>query len=276
MKPEPKKLQLQYTGFLNTEQLIFAPFEFPFLNFQLKNFSDTLPDDFVMPQNIRLGQRMEVFMSAALKNEHYTIRAKNLQIIANKRTLGELDFILEDHKEKKLIHLEMVYKFYFYRPEIEGDWRAKLIGPNAKDQLIFKLNKLSQHQFPILKNRNTQLYLKDLRLLDRYIEQQIYFKAQIFVPFKFTTDQVISKFQNCVAGIYFRREQLDFFLNSEYTYYIPPKNDWVSKPSEFEEFLPYRSFYKKISAALEEQRSCMFWVKDCNTKVCKRHFATWW
>ena len=274
--PELNKLQLQYNGFLNTGQLLFTPFEFPFSNFQLKNFSKTLPHNFRMPENIRLGQRMEVFMSAALTNEDYAIHSKNLQIIANKQTLGELDFILEDPNQKKMIHLEMVYKFYFYRPEIAGDWRAKLIGPNAKDQLVYKLDKLVQHQFPILKNTNTQLYLKDLNLINRKIDQQVYFKAQIFTPFEFQLEQGDSQIQNCIAGNYFTQEQLSFFSNKECTFYIPPKNDWVSKPSETEEFLQYRNFYKKISAVLEEQRACMFWVKDCNTKVCNRHFATWW
>jgi len=77
-------------------------------------------------------------MEAALTANDYTILAKNLQIIAEKKTLGELDFIVEA-PANEFIHIEMVYKFYLYDPDRKGSWIEKLVGPNLKDHLSFKV-----------------------------------------------------------------------------------------------------------------------------------------
>ena len=269
-------LQLQYTGFLTTEQLLFSAAEFPFTNFKMEDSPPILPYGFDIPQNIRLGQRMEVFMAAALSNTRYNLKAKNLQIIAEKQTLGELDFIIENHISKEIIHLEMVYKFYFYRPEIKGSWIDKLVGPNAKDKLRYKLDKLKDHQFPILNTSETKGYLEKLDLSKVRIKQKICFKAQIFVPLGFQITNEIGSVKKCLKGNYFTLRQLEFLEKEPYRYYIPPKNDWVSEPNNVTINLSYLEFYQKISAALKEQRSCMFWILDCNSKLSKRHFATWW
>ncbi|RXG17599.1 hypothetical protein DSM03_102476 [Leeuwenhoekiella aestuarii] len=268
-------LQQQYIGFLNTPQLLFNPDEFPYSNFQLTEVKENLPKDFKMPDSIRLGQRMEVLMEAALSSHRYQILSKNLQVIAKKQTLGELDFIVKDLTLKKTIHLEMVYKFYFYRPELTGSWIDKLIGPNAKDALRFKLNKLKSHQFPILYRTETANYLKTLDLKAEKLLQQMSFKAQIYLPLNHKINEVkISK--DPIQGFYFRLEELKFFNKTDFSFYIPSKNDWVSAPIlKTTQTDRFSVFYKKINAALKEQRSCMFWVFESDTKV-QRHFATWW
>ncbi|MFD2828074.1 DUF1853 family protein [Leeuwenhoekiella polynyae] len=268
-------LQQQYIGFLNTPQLVFNSDEFPYSNFQLTEVKKNLPKDFKMPDSIRLGQRMEVLMEAALSSHRYQILSKNLQIIAEKQTLGELDFIVNDLTLKKTIHLEMVYKFYFYRPELTGNWIDKIIGPNAKDKLRFKLNKMSSHQFPILYRPETTSYLKSLNLKAEDLMQQISFKAQIYLPLNHKINEV-EILKDPIQGFYFRVEELEFFNKKDFSFYIPHKNDWVSAPIlESIKTDSFSVFYKKISAALKEQRSCIFWVFESDIKV-QRHFATWW
>ena len=267
-------LQQQFTGFLATPQLVFTAGEFSYSNFELRHISEVLPAHFMMPTSIRLGQRMEVFMEAALASENYQLLSKNLQIIAEKQTLGELDFIFRNLATEETIHLEMVYKFYFYRPEIPGSWIDKLIGPNAKDKLRYKLDRLSSHQFPILYKPETKAYLDKIDLNVKILKQQISFKAQLYVPFDIRLKESRIP-EDQIQGFYFTINQLEIFSRSEFLFYIPRKDDWVSTPIMNPEVYNYSIFRKKISAALIEQRSCMFWVFETKTKF-QKHFATWW
>lgn len=276
MIKETKILQEQFTGFLKTGQLHFNEALLPYSTFNLKPVNETLSQDSVMPENIRLGQRMEVFMEDALKHSSYNILAKNLQLIKDKTTLGELDFILKEKESLAIVHLEMVYKFYLYRPEISGFWWDKLIGPNAKDQLTYKLDKLKQQQFPIALKSYSKLILEEVIGEFKEIKQQLCFKAQIYLPVNFTNTPETESFRECIAGIYYLIDELNLLDIESLRFYIPVKNDWVRMPDENEITLYYKDFYKKMSAALEEQRSYMFWVKDYNSTLVSRHFVTWW
>ena len=276
MIKETKILQEQFTGFLKTGQLHFNEALLPYSSFSLEPINETLSQDFVMPENIRLGQRMEVFMEDVLKHSSYNILAKNLQLIKDKTTLGELDFILKEKESLAVVHLEMVYKFYLYRPEISGFWWDKLIGPNAKDQLTYKLDKLKQQQFPIALKSYSKLILEEVIGEFEEIKQQLYFKAQIYIPVNFTNTPETESFRECIAGTYYLINELNLLDIKSLRFYIPVKNDWVRMPIENEIILYYKDFYKKMSAALEEQRSYMFWVKDYNSTLVTRHFVTWW
>lgn len=271
-----KILQEQFTGFLKTGQLHLNEELLPYSSLSLEPINETLSQDFVMPENIRLGQRMEVFMEDALKKSSYDILAKNLQLIKDKTTLGELDFILKNKKSLAVVHLEMVYKFYLYRPEISGFWWDKLIGPNAKDQLTYKLDKLKQQQFPIALKSYSKLILEEVIGEFEELKQQLCFKAQIYIPINFTNAQETESFRECIAGTYYLIDELNLLDIESLRFYIPVKNDWVRMPDDNEVTLDYNDFYKKISAALKEQRSYMFWVKDYNSILVTRHFVTWW
>ena len=268
------RLQNQYIGFLNTPILQFDASDMPYEVFKLDKYSYDLPSHFIMPHPIRLGQRMEVFMAEALLQE-YEILAKNVQIISNKRTLGELDFLLKDKRSEKIIHLEMVYKFYFYRPELKGNWIARLQGPNAKDHLQLKLNKLKSHQFPLLYQTETINYLEEFNLHKQPIKQQLLFKAQIFIPYNYQL-QHCEPYKNPISGFYFEFEQLDLLNNKDLLFYIPIKNDWVAKPIETDTFFGFKTFKQKISAVLKEQRSSLFWILNTQDGKIYNHFASWW
>lgn len=271
---EHNRLQKQYSGFLNTGVLQPETGNYSFINFALETFPEQLPINFKMPHPIRLGQRMEVFMEWALSQE-YQILAKNLQIIHEKRTLGEFDFILRSKETNQTIHLEMVYKFYLYRPEIAGSTADKLYGPNAKDQYALKLNKLITHQLPLLFKPEAETYLQDLNLRPENLLQSIYFKAQIFLPCNFS-DTIPEFIKESIAGFYFKPHELEFLNKSQNHFYIPHKNDWVAHAADTMLFDEFKNFKQKISAILQEQRSVLFWLFSAETNTFNRHFASWW
>ncbi|MEH6407427.1 MAG: DUF1853 family protein, partial [Leeuwenhoekiella sp.] len=174
----------QYQGFLQTPDL-FLP---DYLGFQVFDSSTLHLENvstLLVPKNIRLGQRMEYFMEAAINaTPRYELIAKNLQIIHNKRTLGEIDFLIRDLNENKVIHLELVYKFYLFDPLYSENKYACWIGPNRKDSLPLKINKLREHQLPLLYRPETLPFLSKIGLKPEKIEQKVCFKAQLFTDFR--------------------------------------------------------------------------------------------
>ncbi len=75
--------------------------------------------------------------------------SKNLQIITpEKRTVGELDFILWDAIEKQHIHLELAVKFYLIYHDGEETYYP---GPDARDNYHRKISRLREHQLTLTK-----------------------------------------------------------------------------------------------------------------------------
>ncbi len=270
-----KRLQNQYQGFLQTPQLHFTIEELPYQSLEIIQSPKELSENFVMPHPIRLGQRMEAFMEVAISDE-YEILAKNLQIIHNKRTLGEFDFIMQAKDFENPIHLEMVYKFYFLRPEFGGSWIDQLQGPNSKDHLKLKIQKLQSHQFPLLYRSEAQAYLDKLGLKAQNIQQVINFKAQIFIPHNYESNRLNSSFSKAVVGYFYKLNELEILDLNGNLFYIPYKNDWVAQPENTEHFESFKNFQQKISVILDEQRSVLFWLYSAETDEIYRHFASWW
>ncbi|WP_262494760.1 MULTISPECIES: DUF1853 family protein [Leeuwenhoekiella] len=229
-----------------------------------------LPNAFTISNTLRFGHRMEYFMEAALRANDFRILAKNLQIIAKKKTLGELDFILET-PDNFHIHVEMVYKFYLYDPDRKGSWIEKLVGPNLKDHLSFKLQKLKEHQFPMLQQEETLKLLEQLNIRTNAITQQLFFKAQLFVP---VSTRIIDLDKELIAGNFYKQHELALLNQTTYRFYIPEKQDWVCEPYNDAYTLNFDSFYATAQQLLEQQRSFMFWC--FTSKKIEKHFACWW
>src|SRR5690606_10935595 len=105
---------------------------------------------------------MEGFFRIEIKrSSRYRLLAQNLQIVQEKITIGEIDSIIEHIKTGAKLHIELVYKFYLYDPSIEGEIN-KWIGPNRKDNLPQKINKLKEKQLPLLFRRETSRMLSQL------------------------------------------------------------------------------------------------------------------
>ena len=163
MDLKTKDIQLQYEGFLNTPQLWGNNEVFGLQQFELSNIKST-PFEGVLQKNQRLGKRVESFLSHLLKQDStIKILVENSQIQNKKITVGELDFLIEH--TKRPIHLEVIYKFYLYDPTLKG--LDCLIGPNKKDSLVEKLNKLREKQLPLLYSKECEKYLKSISLQKR-------------------------------------------------------------------------------------------------------------
>lgn len=272
MNFKSKDIQLQYKGFLQT----------PFLwhgkgVFGLQQFTELLPKKTsIFNQHItklpRLGKLVERFVSFSLSEDKaINILAENIQIQQNKITLGELDCIIL--KNKQPIHLEIVYKFYLYDSSVGNTEIEHWIGPNRKDSLIEKLTKLKEKQLPLLYSKECKEYISQINLSPEKIEQQVYFKTQLFVPLTQFGKQFSTINNNCIIGFYIYQNELAQF--SDCKFFIPTKHHWLTQPHANVNWLNFNDFITKSSDFLIEKRAPLCWIKKNNGEIFK-FFIVWW
>lgn len=265
------QMQRCFIDFLNTPELFISELDAPFRTFELPNDPHTFEG--VIPENLMLGKRMERFFEFHInKLDAFQLIAKNIQINKDKLTLGEIDFILEN--DNALEHVELVCKFYVYDPEIKGSHLSKWIGPNRKDSLVEKLNKLKQKQLPLLFKEETQEYLKALNL-PYFTKQSVCYKAQLFLPYNTVIDLDKSMNNKCITGYYIQLKQLDDIHTKDTKYYIPTKSNWVTQPHPNVDWLRKSDFKKNVLKQHQDQKSPLCWVKHPKGSLEKIFVVNW-
>ena len=97
---------------LNADSLDESITDWP--TFQLSDLRFDGEADFALPTNLRLGHLAESVVSGLLHaSTNYTVLYENVQLMVDKQTIGEIDFIIEDDRDR-LFHMELAYKFYLY------------------------------------------------------------------------------------------------------------------------------------------------------------------
>ncbi|WKD86616.1 hypothetical protein KCTC32516_01992 [Polaribacter huanghezhanensis] len=270
MKLSSKQIQQQYTGFLQTPCLWKNDAVYGLQQFEIEQ--KAIAFDLEIDTKLRLGKYIERFVSFQLQQENgIEIISENIQIQREKITLGELDCLLL--KDQKPIHLEVIYKFYLYDPSVGNSEIAHCIGPNRKDSLLQKVTKLKDKQLPLLYSNECESYLKELHLNVSEIEQQVYFKAQLFVPFARQDVQLKTLNQDCIVGFYINQKELATF--KECKFYIPTKKNWLLQPHTQVAWQPFISFEKEVSEILDKESSPLCWMKHPNGEISK-FFLIWW
>jgi hypothetical protein len=175
------------------------------------------------------------------------------------------------NKNGKPIHLEVIYKFYLCDPSLKGldCW----IGPNKKDSLVEKLNKLREKQLPLLYSKECEKYLKSISLQSADISQQVYFKAQLFLPLGKNPLIDTSINTNCIMGFYCSPHTLIKFKNAKF--YIPSKKDWLMTPHTNVAWMAYEKYLEESKTYLDRQFSPMCWMKTTSGEL-KKFFLIWW
>ncbi|MDY0779551.1 DUF1853 family protein [Tenacibaculum sp. IB213877] len=269
--PLNKALQLQYQGFLQTPFLWHSSIVENLQQFDLQCTHVSLLIKEIKRET-RLGKLVEQFVFHQL-NQDNSIKtlAENIQIQNGKITLGEIDCLLV--KDSKPIHLEIIYKFYLYDESVGDTEVEHWIGPNRRDSLIEKLTKLKEKQLPLLYHPLTKPILDELKLSSDKIKQQVYFKAQLFVPLQDFGKEFELINNSCIEGFYIYEEELEQFSNCKF--YIPTKHNWLIKPFTQIHWLNYNDFKSKLSIFLAEENSPLCWVKKPNGEMMK-FFVVWW
>jgi hypothetical protein len=97
----------------------------------------------------KLGHLYEDALAVMLESTpRYDPLAQGIQIRQEAgRTLGELDFLVQDLVSDRLIHLELAVKFYL---AVETEHGVLLPGPDARDHYFRKLEKMRSHQLVLV------------------------------------------------------------------------------------------------------------------------------
>lgn len=264
-------IQQQYQGFLNTEFLLGEKTVNGLTPFNIQHITNRV---FMinMPHHLMLGKRVERFVSHILQHhEDITILQENIQINHHKITIGELDCLLLYHNSP--IHLEIVYKFYLYDDSVGYTELDHLIGPNRKDSLIEKLEKLQHKQLPLLHRPEVTSVLNKLGYLATDFVQRVYFKAQIFLPIH-QQHIVFNDFNNdCITGFYARLSELERYRNSKF--FIPEKIDWLVRPHRQVSWINFDRFTSIIKKHLTIPKAPLCWLQTPNGELLQ-FFVVWW
>ena len=266
-----KDIQLQYQGFLNTSLLWKSDVIFGLKQFEIPEIYSTAFEG-PISKKLRLGMRVERFVSHLLKQDpSIKLLAENIQIQNGKTTLGEMDCLLI--KDEQPIHLEIVYKFYLYDTTIGSSELDHWTGPNRNDNLVKKLTKLKEKQLPLLYKPQAKTLLEKYNLKSEQCNQQVYFKAQLFVPYQLekTTFNFVN--EDCIVGFYINYKKLDQFNNCKF--YIPSKANWLQEVQIQTNWKTYNQFTPKIELLIQNKTSPLCWLKQANGEVFKI-FIVWW
>lgn len=268
-------LKTQFLGFMNTPALFTELNGLKQIQLDIDEIKDFDFTKLSVRDNLTMGVRIERFFEFYIQqSKNYDLIKNNIQIINNKQTLGELDFILYDKKANKYLHVEHVYKFYLYDDSIPSEI-DRYIGPNKNDTLTKKLAKLKNKQLPLLYKNETQEYLDGLDT--NSFEQKICLKGNIFVPPHLLGKDIPIVNNSCVRGFYINREE---FVGQEqykeYEYFLPTRNDWVSDCSTNNTWISFDKAIEEIDLLLVREKSPLVWLKNKKDNTTQSFFVTWW
>jgi hypothetical protein len=190
----------------------------------------------------------------------------------DKRTVGELDALF--YLDSQPVHLEVAYKFYLFDTLDEYDTPlAPWIGPNRKDRLVQKLEKLHRKQFPLLHSALAQDYLEAYGLTANALEQRLCFRGQLFLRYQQQELNIAPLNRDCIAGVYLTFSEWQAFRNG--AFFIPSKPDWLITPHPKVQWLPYPDACSILKAEIDKQRSPMVWIKQENGDIIKCFVVFW-
>lgn len=136
----------------------------------------------------------EVMLSDLLGWE---ILLKNAQIQSNGHTLGELDFIVHNTTDDRIEHHEIAIKYYLGVPN--GGSEALWYGPNARDRLDIKSDRLVNHQSTRTQQPET-LALLSSHGINGPITARIFMPGYLFYPLAIALEAPSTTPQNHLRG----------------------------------------------------------------------------
>jgi len=243
-----------------------------FETFQLSELHLKATLDFELPTKLRLGHLVEKIVAELIKSStNYTLLYENIQIKDGKKTIGELDFIIQNIATKQVTHLELAYKFYLYDPTISSESINNWIGPNRNDSLIEKVNKLKSKQFPLLYHECAKSALDSIEI-DK-VSQALCMLVSLFIPYEYK-GSLSNSYQKAITGYYLNFETFKNLDHSAKTYHIPSKTSWGMNPAENKTWTDFDTITQAISKSIQEKRSLLCWEKYKDDFTV--FFITWW
>ncbi|WP_164967659.1 DUF1853 family protein [Arcobacter sp. CECT 8985] len=268
-------LKTQFLGFINTPYLFDEINTLTQFKLDIKKINEFDFNKLNITEKLPLGKRIERFFEFYInQSSNYEFIKSNVQIIHNKQTLGELDFLIYDKKNQKYLHIEHIYKYYLYDTSFNNEI-DRFIGPNKDDSFIKKIDKLKNKQLPLLYKSETRQYLYGIDINN--IEQKVCFKGNIYVPLHLLAKKIPIVNNNCIKGFYIKYKE---FVNQEYfkefEYFLPLRDDWVSDCNSNQIWKSFDEVITEIELLLSYKKSSLVWLKNKKEDKIQSFFITWW
>ncbi len=255
---------------LNTKSLDTSVTGVP--TFSLSALNHLAYPTFNLPTDLRLGHMVEKVVAELLKSStNYNVLYENVQIINEKKTIGEIDFIIEEGATKKAIHLELAYKFYLLDFNNSSDALGQWIGPNRNDSLVKKLEKLKQKQFPLLYNESAITALSSLNTA--HVSQELCLLVSLFVPYN-SKHNLDDAYKKAVVGYYINYNAFLAQNHKGKTYIVVPKKYWGLNPKLGETWQEFTAIKQIVETSILERQSVLCWQKQNNNYTA--FFITFW
>lgn len=270
-------LEEQFEGFLETPQIFTekAILEYPLYQTNIPVSGDKA-SMISTPTATVLGKRMEHFFACYVSRfTSEEIIAQNQQIIREKETLGELDFLLKNSTSGETSHVELIYKFYLFDPATGNSELDHLIGPNKRDSLNRKLERLQKRQFPLLFNQATKELLDSLDIDSGDVIQKMCFKASVFLPKKMGEVSFDHINHDTIAGFWIKASDFTHEDYGEDVFFSPGKKYWPVLPKYNKSWYSFEEIKKQIDPLLMKKFAPLLWMKTPGGDH-KRFFIVWW
>lgn len=257
--------------FKNTPDLKVNSEKYPFKNFVF-SAENIDKSNFIFPKDSVLGLQAEACFEAYLKqSKNFELLAANLQIHGEKHTLGELDYIVRNLQTDEVLHIELACKFYLYDENAGESEEQKWIGPNRKDSLYEKLEKVKHKQFPLLQTSETSNLLASLGI-PKPTSQELCLKAFLFLPKELSAETFPKHIKECIVGHYLKPE--DLVENVDVHYAIPSKKEWLLPINLITQWYSFSEIKPLIDAQLRLKKSPLIYKKTPHK--LERFFVVWW
>ncbi len=264
------KTKSRIASILKANSLDFSITGLQTFNLSVLNVATDL--EFQLPTNIRLGHLAEKIVSKLIKSStNYKVLYENVQIIEDKNTIGEIDFIIENIHTKQITHVELAYKFYLFDPNLSLEAINNWIGPNRNDSLKEKLEKLKRKQFPLLYHNCAKSKFNSLEIDE--VSQALCLLVSLFIPFEYKAS-LNPIYEKAIKGYYFNFETFTRLNNSVKTYCLPSKKEWGMDPCENEIWTDFNGVEKYINICMKEKQAPLCWQKYKDSYVA--FFIVWW
>jgi hypothetical protein len=267
-------LNKQYLGFLNTPQLFNDEKTLgvkPFKTDEKVDISSIEKYAEAISKHKYLGKRAELFFLAYLEaSTRYTDIIHSFQINTEEKTIGELDFICFDQLQQKWIHIELVYKLYVFKGENQFDDFSQWIGPNLKDRLDHKVNKLITHQLPLGQHPDIRNKIET-----NTIESYCCFKARLFLENRKQSVDTLNLNSDCITGNYLNFEEFKSYKHQKSLFCVPEKINWICKADSNRHWYDFKEAENKLKPMLKEKRAQLVWIKTEEGDYLE-YFIVWW
>ena len=264
------KTKSRIASILKANTLDFSITGLPTFNLSELNLEKNL--DFQLPTNLRLGHLAEKIVSELIKSSsNYKVLYENIQLIENKKTIGEIDFIIVEKNTNRVIHMELAYKFYLFDPNISSELINNWIGPNRNDSLKDKLEKLKRKQFPLLYHKVSKSKFNDIEI--NKASQALCLLASLFIPYEYK-ESFSPSYNKAIKGYYLSFDKFTSLDSSVKNYYMPSKKEWGMDPSENEIWTDFNGVENYIITSIKEKQAPLCWQKHNDTYLT--FFIVWW